>query len=229
MLHGEHSLNKMSTWNIFDLKNMLPSCLGTVEKTYPFTHAVSKLVFLCTFVILVVFWPSVSLITLACFHVLLACILSMYEIWNSSSKMTPDGVKYIQYHREKRYGVDDTSGFAMLDRVMQILVFQFENKSGSMVTLNILYIIVILANFNYFFSYQGDITPPTTLVAMMRTPVRLPDATMKISALQTEQNHLLFQEARSGSVFGKYITSDSYWKAQPLAEQVRGAIYILLV
>lgn len=149
---------------------MFGMCMPSLE-TAALLHAFVKVVFLVFFVLLVTAWPSISLITLISLHGLFAIVLlvSWALGWNSAAslKVKAKPANAVHLLEKDNNAISDSrnlpynSWTLTFDSFTRMAVFHLEE--GHLTTVNIVYIIILVANLNAFFQHQTSITPPYTL------------------------------------------------------------------
>jgi hypothetical protein len=168
-------------------------------------HILSKVVFLLSFLILVIFWPSISLIILISLHLAICCTALIIEQISPTKKDKHPEIVQNVTHRQQNDSTAKTTARPVeeggWDNLFMRLVFQFEDSH--MVVVNLLYIAIFLANFNYFFSYQSSITPPLSLYNANTTYL-------------TKRDHSIFAYPEKTEMS---FNDDDEWRTIQLAQQ----------
>lgn len=126
-------------------------------------------------------------------------------------------MKLMQYATKPTEG----SGWCMYpDHFLKLAVFQFESNHGYMVTINIIYIVVLLANFNFFFEYQAQIVPPMTLAPLLNTPTLASVGSPATVSSLSNVDHTDFQKMDKADRFKDNVLANAHWETQQLAQQV---------
>lgn len=163
-------------------------------------HNLFKFAFLGSLLTLVVIWPSISLLALIIMHLTLVVLSLIGNMFKSTM------VGYVRESQTDRNGIDKR--WQWIDTTFKVLVFQFENRK--LVAINILYVIILLGNLNYFFQYQGDIVPPATIRGMDgKGPLGTRDHTL-FQVCLFFASHLLFISASSTLLGTKYAPIQVY-------------------
>lgn len=196
--------------------------MGYTYGTMTAMHVLLKFVFLASFIILVVFWPSISLITLISIHVGITILYSTLKLFGALDKGDQKHPSNIKYFANKdriprlRNDEKNASGWLdSLDTLSRILVFHLEDPN--LTTINILYIIVLLANLNFFFQYQTNIVPPYSLRPAL--------GNKEVTPVLGKQDHLLFQDLSKKYFEDPSTDTEKEWASNPLAQQVHFSLF----